>query len=212
MKRSLLSSIVLIACVLSFTSVYGASMTINFDVDAIDNPIAAPAVFADTAPLTTLYSTLGVTFAGSSAGMGGAIVNTSTWGRPALSGANILGLNPLNDYAHFPETIVFASPVKYVEIWMSGSFDSDTVVMTAYDALNGVIGTSTVASQEWAKLSIASPGIVLVTLDRTAGGGGTEFDNLTYGDGPRSVPVPATMLLFAPGLAGLAAVRRRFKK
>jgi len=27
-----------------------------------------------------------------------------------------------------------------------------------------------------------------------------------------AVPVPATLLLFGPGLAGLAAIRRRFKK
>ena len=44
--------------------------------------------------------------------------------------------------------------------------------------------------------------------------GGLVYNNL--GDivpvGPSAVPIPATMLLFGPGLVGLAAMRRRFKK
>ncbi len=57
-----------------------------------------------------------------------------------------------------------------------------------------------------------------VTIDYTVGqiGDGTDTLNLTnatlYAQGQSPVPVPASLLLFGPGLAGLATIRRRFKK
>lgn len=92
---------------------------------------------------------------------------------------------------------------------MSGSSGIDTVVMTAYDALNAVVGTDTVASQEWAKLSITYPvGISRVVLDRTAGGGGAEFDDLTFGSAPGGVPEPMTGTTFLAGLPLFGFVKR----
>lgn len=48
-----------------------AVRTINFD------DVVAPALFADTTPLTTQYAAQGVTFSGPAAGQGGAILNES---------------------------------------------------------------------------------------------------------------------------------------
>jgi hypothetical protein len=211
MKKFLLILLALAVSVVGGVSAHAANTTINFDVDALANPITAPFSFTGAVALTDLYSALGVTFGGSATGLGGAILTDSTFGRPALSGSNILAFNSSAVSAHFPENIYFASAIGYVEIWMAGSYDVDTVTMTAYDASGNVLGTSTVASQDWARLSVFSPGIAKVTLDRIAGTGGTEFDNLTFGD-TRPVPVPATILLLGPGLVGLAAIRRRFKK
>jgi hypothetical protein len=38
------------------------------------------------------------------------------------------------------------------------------------------------------------------------------LDNFQFGGTPSAVPIPGALLLFGPGLVGLAAVRRRFKK
>ena len=48
-----------------------------------------------------------------------------------------------------------------------------------------------------------------VTLSDLGGWSGI-VQSVTYNASP--VPVPATLLLFGPGLVGLAAIRRRFKK
>ncbi len=60
-----------------------------------------------------------------------------------------------------------------------------------------------------------------VTIDYTIGqigSGGSDSLSLTnatlyaQGQSPAPVPIPASLLLFGPGLVGLTAIRRRFKK
>ena len=43
-------------------------------------------------------------------------------------------------------------------------------------------------------------------------GSQTDFDNVTLSAAAAPVPLPSAFLLFGPGLVGLAAIRRRFKK
>ena len=175
-------------------------VTINFDVDAFGNPIRGPDLFSETSPLTTLYAPLGVIFSGPAPGQGGAIVNDSSWGIPARSGRNILAFNPDAGYPRFPETLFFTTLVSHVEIYASGSFDTDTFVMRAFDDGGALVGTSTVTTQVFQKLEVShEPGIRRVELTRTGGGGGSEFDDLSFA----VVPEPSTLALLAVGTAGL---------
>jgi hypothetical protein len=58
----------------------------------IPNP-CAPILFADTGPLTTRYSSLGVTFSGPAPGQGGAILFFSSFGQGTHSGEDIFAFN-----------------------------------------------------------------------------------------------------------------------
>src|ERR1041385_7755305 len=76
------------------TLLNAAPVTINFDFDPAGNPVAAPATFERTMPLTELYAPLGVHFAGPSADFGGAILNMGAgFGISPFSGTNVLAFN-----------------------------------------------------------------------------------------------------------------------
>src|SRR5262245_36229451 len=127
--------------------------TITFD----DAP--APCLAVDTSPLTEAYAGLGVHFQGPSVGQGGAIFNVcSGFGIGARSGENFLGF-AIGTYALDPETITFDSEVSYVEIY-AGYRSSQTYNMFAFDALNNLIGSSTVtpAGGVYGQLAIAAAG------------------------------------------------------
>ena len=108
-----------------------------------------------------------------------------------------------------PERITFDQPWGTVTIWAAGGYQSSTFVMNAYDSSNTLVGSSTVTTQDWQPLSVSyGLGIKYVELSES-GGSAFIYDNLSNS---APVPIPATLLLFGPGLVGLAAIRRRFKK
>jgi hypothetical protein len=73
-------------------------------------------------------------------------------------------------------------------------------------------------SRAWESYYGYANGVILPDLSSTGGGvsshgtNSNSFQILGMVSDPPPVPLPGSLLLFAPGLVGLAAVRRRFKK
>jgi hypothetical protein len=67
-----------------------------------------------------------------------------------------------------------------------------------------------------ATVDFQSPGVAIVGFEDLYGGGDGDYNDcifkLTGGIAPTPAPIPPALSLFAPGLIGLAAIRRRFKK
>jgi len=185
---------------------------INFDEDANGNPIVAPTNFSSTTALTTLYTSLGVTFSGPGGNDGGAILDVaSNFGVPARSGRNFLAFNRgalLNDggIPTDPESILFSTLVSEVSIWASGGGSGGTFTLTAFDASNTqvAIDIEVVASSTYGELLVSyAPGIqrvVLTSLDNTF-----VYDDLSF----TPVPEPGSLALLGIGALGVASRLRR---
>ena len=105
--------------------------TINFD------DFTAPASFADAAPLTNRYASLGVTFAGPAPGSGGAVLDVTAFPVTGESSPNALAFDGSQTYsgggtASGPETITFATPIHSASIHV-GQSSGGTVRMTGFD-------------------------------------------------------------------------------
>lgn len=187
------------------------AVTINFDTDAAGNPLTAPSLFADADPLTTLYASLGVVFAGPAPGDGGAILDeSSSFGVTARSGSNFLAFNREATMQNGgtptgPETLTFSTPVSSVSIYGAGGSNVDTFTMTAFDNLGVVIDTDTVSSQQFAQIEVSAggPGISSVVLTEN-GDPFFVYDDLSF----IFVPEPASGLVFTAA-CGLLVGRRR---
>jgi hypothetical protein len=189
---------------------------ITFDTDAQGNPLTAPPLFINAMPLTTLYSTLGVTFSGPAGYDGGAILNEAgNFGINPLSGENFLALNTgdrLEDgrTQQYPETITFSTTQSSVSIYAAGGTVTGVFTMTAYDSFNNVLGTDTVSAfNTWEPLSISATGIASVVLTETSNNRAVigVYDNLSF---TSSVPEPSTLALAELGGAlALSLIRRR---
>jgi hypothetical protein len=123
-----------------------------------------------------------------------------------------------NRYGGYPFEFDFASSVSAFGMKIGATnYMQD---LTAYDALNNVLGTIIIPDQVdtlaypytgFYGLSFSSTSIAKATLTANADDWFV-IDDFTYaGNGNTQVPEPTTMLLLGLGLVGLAGVRRKFK-
>lgn len=166
------------------TQALAASRTINFD-DA-----AAPSSFASTTPLGSEYAALGVSFAGSGPGSGGARLNSGGgFGVTGFSAPNFLAFNtgvgyPGGGSTGGPETITFASPAHSVSI-AGGQGTSGTMTVTAYDGTTAVSAVTRASTPALTPFVVRAPRITSVQLAFT-GSASAVFDDLTWETSPLS--------------------------
>jgi hypothetical protein len=188
-----------------------APITISFDVDSDNNPLTAPGLFLETSPLRTLYSPLGVTFAGPGPDDGGAILDqSSNFDVNARSGRNFLAFNadavyPSGGFARAPESLLFDPPISEASIY-AGVGDSHLFRMDAFDA-NGLLVDTDLAglgASSYVQLSVSGAAITRIELSAQKGDDEFVFDDLTF----TPVPEPSTLALAL--LGALALALRRF--
>jgi hypothetical protein len=191
--------------------------TIAFgDVITFDEAGPAPSFFMNTTPLRDQYLlSNGVSFRGPTSDGGGAILaGSSNFAIAPFSGPNFLAFNTDSlavmangGFPIGPETATFSSGQADVSIMAaSGSLSSETITMTAYDAVSNVLATSQVVTQGWTKLEISlqNPQIQSITL--AFDGGVAVFDNFSFS--AQAVPEP-TLPASLAGLGALLLLRRR---
>lgn len=185
------------------------SVTITFDeLGAVSN------VFIQSNPLTNQYAGQGVYFSGPTPLDGGAILNElGGFGVDSLSGSNFLAFNTASTMMNGgvpigPETVQFAFPVSSVSIF-GGEEQAVDFNMTAYDALNNVVGSDNEINtpSNYVELAVSGAAITKITLNGT-GFNAWVFDNLTY----QAVPEPSTLLLVGFGALAMLGAHRRMRK
>ena len=126
-------------------SAQAVTTVIDFDHDAAGKLLAAPGTYAAAKSLTTLYSSLGVTFGGPGVGTatGGAILNSAAGGFsvPARSGANFLAFDTYTNI-NGPEVITFAQAASNVTIYAAAPSPA-VFTMTGYNSAGVLVATST---------------------------------------------------------------------
>ena len=186
-----------IGLVLVFASGHGSfATTINFET-------GAPCCFGDTTPLTTLYSSLGVTFSGVN-GTGGSILDESGgFGILAKSGRDFLAFNGSGS-----EKVSFISPTSNFEVFV-GDGSGGTYTATAFNSSNVQIGSTTIslAGGVYGDLSLALSGISYVVF---GGPGVFVADDLSF-TAVAAVPEPSTWAMMILGFCGLGFLAYRKK-
>lgn len=204
--------------------------TINFDFDALGNPLSAPNVFSQTTRLSEFYAPLGVHFSGPTPSEGGAILDQAAgFGVNARSGSNFLAFNDTGAFASGfrakgPETITFDRLMQSVSIFVAGganpitglpasinptleAFDADGLLVASY--------STSVSGGLWGYLSVSwSAGIKSVRL---ADGAVFVADDLAFTEVPQvpegnTVPTPQTLwggALLAGVCWGLRRISRK---
>lgn len=181
-----------------------SASVINFE-------LGAPDVFDGTTALRDAYSGLGVLFSGPGPLDGGGVLDQgSAFGILARSGVDFLAFNADPDAVFMdgghptgPQTISFATPQTFIEIFASGANDDGSFRMDAFDAADTLIATSGAVDAPaalWTPLSVNAPGIRRIVLTELGGDGIYVCDDLTF------IPAPGTTLLIA---AGTLAARHR---
>jgi hypothetical protein len=102
----------------------------------------------------------------------------------------------------------FTASFVQITNWIHGRFtdEIDTIVMSAFDPSNTLLGTVTSSK---ALIGLSFPRIARVTFDDQNDGRGFVLDNFTFSATP--VPEPGSLLLFGTG-AGALLARLRVRK
>ncbi len=176
----------------------------------INFELGAPSTFSATIALSSEYAAQGVTFSGPVAGWGGcALDQAGNFGVNALSGTNFFAFHEGSSLGSGgiptgPETLAFSTPQSSVQIFASGGFDSNTLVMEAFNVAGLSLGSVTVTApaNAWVPMFLTAAGIRRVVLSETAGDGVYIFDDLTYLPGPGPTCQPDLTATAIPGSPG----------
>jgi hypothetical protein len=170
--------------------------TITFD------EISGPSLFVETSPLTEQYSHLGIHFIPPGGYDRGSVLNDSTWSIRAHSGRNFLATNGSNT-DNCPEGIIFDQLMNRVSVFAAGYNTTDRFRMTAFGQSGSVVDQVTMATKNWAEISVSHAGGIQRVLLENLTDGLFVCDDLSFAP----VPEPATAgLLLA---SSLALLRRR---
>lgn len=195
MKNTLL----LAASLLLTSSGIASATTINFET-------GAPALFNQTTPLTGEYKSTGAFFSGNGGVAGSILDQTGGFGINARSGNDFLAFNTM--ITGNGDTVSFATPVDTVSLYIGAGVAGD-FSLTAFDG-KSVLGTDVKTSKagDYTKLTFSGAEITSFSF-MSSNLSAYVVDDLTFKAAP--VPEPSTFALLGSGLAGLAALRRRFR-
>jgi PEP-CTERM motif len=194
--RAATRGIALVAAISVFTCAPASADTITFQDQAVGR-YADDAVTLITGGVTTMFS-----------GVGLRIRDLTELGFPPGSSRALTTTGDVE-----PITATFASgfTTDFVQIrnWLSGIYtdEVDTITMSAFDSSQALLGR-VVSSNQF--ISLAVPGIAIVTFDDARHGDGYLIDDFTFRASP--VPEPATILLVGAGVASLLSNRHRRRK
>ncbi|MEM9555456.1 MAG: IPTL-CTERM sorting domain-containing protein [Acidobacteriota bacterium] len=152
--------------------------------------LTAPTGFIETMPLTLEYEDLGVTFAGPSAGEGGAVLNEGGgFGVTGFTPPNFLAFNPTT-YAQTPETFSFFIDSEYVRFLVGGP-EAGPATLQCFDDEDNLVGEDSLTlAPELQPLEVAGGGIARCVFDYTAVA--AVIDDLEFqpceGDGFAEIP------------------------
>ena len=182
---------VLVVALVGFTAFNAGATLISGDISLSGTSITNNSTDLTSATAFTAFSNIVVSTTGGSGDYIPGIVGQSVTMTPFMFSPSL-------------------SPNPLVPLW-TFTFGGNTY---NFDATSAVISSAISNS-----ITMGGTGTAYITgLDPTPGTWVLSVNNagltesVSLSTQISSVPVPASMLLFAPGLAGLAAIRRRFKK
>ena len=175
----------------------------------IDFETGAPNLFGQTTPLTTLYSSVGITFSGVN-GNGGSILNDAYFSQiGARSGTDFLAFNVGVGSGRI-ERATFTYGASAFAVFLTGNIGVPGFFASAYDSGGILLGTTTVAASPglYSEVSLAFADIAYVEFGAT---GGTVFaaDDLSFT--ANAVPEPANWAMMIGGMAVAGGALRRRK-
>jgi len=191
MKKVITTAIILFS---SFITVaHAAPVTVNFNSLSFSN--------------VSSYTTQGVTFSKGSANIS---TDRTPTGSRGLSGTSFSSADP------FKAVIAGGAKSVSVDLGDNGN-DLDRIFLSVFDADDNILGTTAInccggSSRTMVTLSLAFENISYAIFG-TIGGlykNSVYADNFTYTANVSEVPLPAAAWLFASGLMGFTAMRRRY--
>ena len=117
------------------------------------------------------------------------------------------GINGINRWDDIVLHVLPGYEITALGFW-NGDGQRDTLVATAYDASDNIIGSAGAFKGTFAGF-ISDVAISRVIFDGNTGDGWNHLDGLQTN---ATVPVPGAVWLLGSGLAGIIGIRKKFKK